>query len=545
MAQKLRIIPLGGLGEIGKNMTVYEYGRNMIVVDCGVMFPDNELYGIDLVLPDFEYVLQNQDKLRGILLTHGHMDHIAALPYLLREIKTTIYGTPLTLGLVERQLKEKNVLHNADLQVLGKHPQTGVYKAVHLGSFKATPFAVAHSIPDSVGFVIDTPVGTAVHTGDYKLDETPSGGRTTDLTTLRNLTPNGVLVMLGDSTNADRPGRTETEQVVADTLDHLLASATGQRVIIATFSSVLARLHEIMHLAHNHGRKVALTGRSLIENVKLARELGYLDIPDGLLVDVNERLPKSQMLVLSTGSQGEPRSALNQMANDEHRNLKVGRGDLIIISGGTIPGNEEVVSQMLNKLFERGANVIYGAMEKVHVSGHGSRDELRTMIETVRPKYLIPAHGEARHLYLHAQLGEAAGMRAGDIFILKNGAQWITDGETAWTGDALPVADVLVDGRLIGEIGEIVIRDRHRLSQDGFIVALIPVNAQQQLVGDPQIVSRGFVYINGAEDLIDAARDEIKQQYRRGAHKLRRALEDLFYRETQLRPVVLPQFIQV
>ena len=545
MAQQLRIIPLGGLGEIGKNMIVYEYGRNMMIVDCGVMFPDNELYGIDLVLPDFEYVLQNRDKLRGILLTHGHMDHIAALPYLLREIKATIYGTPLTLGLVERQLKEKNVLHNADLQVLGKHSQTGLHKTVHLGSFKVTPFAVAHSIPDSVGFVIDTPVGAVVHTGDYKLDETPSGGRTTDLATLRQLTQDGVLVMLGDSTNADHPGRTETEQVVAATLDRLLANAADQRVIIATFSSLLARLHEIMHLAHKHGRKVALTGRSLIENVRLARELGYLDIPDGLLVDVDERLPNSQMLVLSTGSQGEPRSALNQMANDEHRSLKVGRGDLIIISGGTIPGNEEVVGQMLNKLFERGANVIYGAMEAVHVSGHGSRDELLAMIETVRPRFLIPVHGEARHLYLHAQLGEAAGMHPDDVFVLKNGAQWITDGEKAWTGEALDVDDVLVDGRLIGEIGEIVIRDRQRLSQDGFIVALIPINAKKQLVGEPQIVSRGFVYVKDAEKLLDASREEIKRQYKRGAHNLRHVLEDFFYRETQLRPVVLPQFIEV
>jgi ribonuclease J len=545
MAQKLRIIPLGGLGEIGKNMTVYEYGRNMMVVDCGVMFPDNELYGIDLVLPDFEYVVQNQDKLRGIILTHGHMDHIAALPYLLREIKTTIYGTPLTLGLVTRQLKEKNVLHNADLRVLDRHPQTGRHKAVHLGPFKVSPFSVAHSIPDAVGFVIDTPVGIAVHTGDYKLDETPSGGRTTDLATLRDLTQDGVLVMLGDSTNADQPGRTETEQVVADTLDRLLANAKDQRVIIATFSSVLARVQEIVYLAHKHGRKVALTGRSLIENVKLARELGYLDIPDGLLVDVKARLPKSQILVLSTGSQGELRSALNQMANNEHRSLTVGRGDLVIISGGTIPGNEEVVGQMLNKLFDRGANVIYGAMDRVHVSGHGSRDEMLTMIETVQPRYLIPAHGETRHLHLHAQLGEEAGMHPDNIFVLKDGAQWITDGEKAWTDVTLDVEDVLVDGRLIGEIGEIVMRDRHRLSQDGFIVVLLPVNAQQQLVGEPQLVSRGFVYVKDAEELIEASREEIKRQYQRGAHNLRRVLEDFFYRETRLRPVVLPQFIRV
>lgn len=545
MSQQLRIIPLGGLGEIGKNMTVYEYGRNIMIVDCGVKFPDNELYGIDLVLPDFAYVLQNQDRLRGVVLTHGHMDHIAALPYLLRDLKTTIYGTPLTLGLVERQLKEKHVLHNADLKVLNKQPETGAHKPVHLGPFKVTPFAVAHSIPDSVGLVIDTPAGKVVHTGDYKLDETPAGGHTTDLAALRDLTQDGVLAMLGDSTNADRPGRTETERVVADTLDRLLANAGDQRVIIATFSSVLARLQEIMHLAHKHGRKVALTGRSLIENVRLARELGYLDVPDGLLVDPTGRLPKSKMLVLSTGSQGEPRSALNQMATGTHRTLEVGSGDLIIISGGTIPGNEEVVSQMLNNLFERGANVIYGPLEKVHVSGHGSRDELLAMIETVRPQYLIPAHGEARHLYLHAQLAETAGMRPENVFVLRNGAQWLTDGSRAWTEEALPMDDVLVDGRLIGEIGEIVIRDRHRLSQDGFIVALIPIDNRKRLVGEPQIVSRGFVYINGAEKLMEAARQQIKQQHKRGVQSLRRGLEDLFYRETQLRPVVLPQFIQV
>ncbi len=539
MAQKLQITPLGGLGEIGKNMTVYEYGRNMIIVDCGVKFPDNDMYGIDLVLPDFEYVVQNQDRLRGIILTHGHMDHIAALPYLLRQIAAPIYGTPLTLGLVERQLKEKNVLDRADLRTLRKN------ETVHLGPFDVTPFAVAHSIPDSVGFVIDTPVGTIVHTGDYKLDETPAGGRTTDLDSLRALTKNGVLAMVGDSTNADRPGRTETERVVGETLDRLLSEAQGQRVIIATFSSVLARLQEIMTLAHKHGRKVALAGRSLIENVHLARELGYLDVPADLLVDVNARVPKHKMLVLATGSQGEPRSALNQMANDEHRQVKVGLGDLVIISGGTIPGNEEVVGAMLNKLFERGANVIYGRMETVHVSGHGSRDELRMMIETVRPTFMIPAHGEARHLYLHAQIAAAAGISPENVYVLRNGAQWATDGQRAWIEEQLPVADVLVDGRLIGEIGEIVMRDRHRLSQDGFIVALIPVDDHNRLVGEPQIVSRGFVYLKEAEDLLAASREEIKKQHKRGTHGVQKALEDLFYRETQSRPVVLPQFIRV
>ncbi len=539
MAENLRIIPLGGMGEIGKNMTVYEYGRNMIVVDCGVMFPDNDMYGIDLVLPDFDYVIKNKDRLRGIVLTHGHMDHIAALPYLLQEIEAPIYGTPLTLGLVKRQLTEKNILHKAKLRTIRKN------EALDLGPFKITPFAVAHSIPDSVGFVIDTPVGAVVHTGDYKLDETPSGGRTTDLKAIRALTKNGVIAMVGDSTNADRPGRTPTEQVVANALDRLMTQARDQRIIITTFSSVLARVQEIMNLAQKHGRFVALTGRSLVENVSLARELGYLRIPDKLLVDANARVPKEKLLILSTGSQGEPRSALNQMANGQHRMVQVGKGDLIIVSGGTIPGNEESVNGMLNKLFERGANVVYGAMETVHVSGHGSRDELQKMIETVRPKYLIPAHGEARHLHLHSQLARSTGMAADSVFILKNGLPWVTNGKKAWTDQPLAMDDVFVDGRLVGEIGEFVMRDRQRLSQDGFIVALIPVNAQQRLVGEPQLVSRGFVDVRGSSALMDAGKEEVKKLYRRGTGDVRRALEEFFYRETQLRPVVLPQFIQV
>lgn len=537
MSKNLHIRPLGGMGEIGKNLTVYEYGNNMMLVDCGVMFPENDMYGIDLVLPDFDYVVQNQDKLRGIVLTHGHMDHIAALPYLLQHLQTTVYGTPLTLGIVKRQLKEKNVLQNADLRVLAQNEP--------IGPFRVKPFRVAHSIPDSVGLVIETPVGNVVHTGDYKLDETPAGGRTTDLSTLKRYTQRGVIAMLGDSTNADQPGHTETEQVVAETLDRLFTQARNQRIIIATFSSVLARLQEIMILAHKHQRKVALTGRSLIENVELARDLGYLKVPKGLLVDIDARVPKEKLLILSTGSQGELRSALNRMANGQHRQVNIESGDMVIISGGTIPGNEEHVGRMLNNLFARGAHVIYGAMATVHVSGHGSRDELRTMLETVNPKFLIPAHGELRHLHLHARLAEEAGMQSEDVFILQNGADWVTDGKKAWTEEALELDDVYVDGRLIGAIGEIVMRDRHRLSQDGFVVALIPVDAQQKLVGEPQLVSRGFVYLKDAGDLLDAGREQIKRNYKHGAHQLRRSLEDFFYQETRSRPVVLPKFIQV
>ena len=535
MSKQLNILPLGGMGEIGKNMTVYEYGHNMIAVDCGVMFPENDMYGIDLVLPDFSYVVENKDKLRGIVLTHGHMDHIGALPYLLREINVPVFGTPLTLGLVRRQLEEANLLRGSDLRPLGAE--------INLGPFRVKPFPVAHSIPDSVGLVIDTPVGSVVHTGDYKLDETPAGGRTTDLGKLKTLTPHGVLAMVGDSTNADQPGRTPTEAVVGETLDRLFTEAKGKRIIIATFSSLLARLQEIINLADKHNRKVALTGRSLIENVELARGLGYLQIPRGLLVDINSKTKRKDLVILSTGSQGEPRSALNRMAVGEHRQVSIAPGDLVIISGGTIPGNEQDVGRMLNQLFARGADVVYGRMAETHVSGHGSREDMRLMLDAVRPKFLIPAHGETRHLHLHAKLAQHAGMAAQNTFILQDGERWVTDGSKAWRGETHLVDDVYVDGRLVGEIGEIVMRDRQRLSQDGFIVALIPVNKKKKLVGEPQFVSRGFVHLKESSTLLEDGREQIKRHYAKGSDGLRRALEDFFYRETKSRPVVLPRYI--
>jgi ribonuclease J len=543
MAKKLRIIPLGGLGEIGKNMTVLEYGRNMMLIDCGVMFPESDMYGIDLVLPEFDYVVQNQEYLRGIVLTHGHLDHIGGLPYLLRQIKTSIYGTDLTIGMVKRQLEEASLLSRAQFQVVDN---TDTFQ---LGPFKISLFPVAHSIPGSVGLVIDTPVGAVVHTGDYKLDETPAGGQTTDLNRLRQLTPNGVLALLADSTNADKPGRTPTEQIVAAELDRLFSEAAGGRIIIATFASLVARLQEIVTLAKKHGRKIALTGRSLEENVALARELGYLKIPDRMLVDIETNVPDKKLLILSTGSQGEPRSALNRMAQGEHRQLEVKPGDTIIISGGTIPGNEEEVGRMLNKLFERGANVIYGKLATVHVSGHGSREDMQMMLQAVQPKYLIPVHGETRHLYLHARLAQSVGLSSDSVFILNNGDVWATDGEKAWRDKPVAARDVYVDGGLIGEDSRMMMLDRQRLSQDGFIVALIPVDSKNKLAGEPEIISRGFVPINASSDLWQAARKEIRQQFKQGKgvaqDNIRETLQNFFYRETQSRPVILPSIIQV
>ena len=544
MSKNLKIIPLGGLGEIGKNMTILEYGRNQIIIDCGIMFPENDMYGIDLVLPQFDYVIENQDILRGIVLTHGHLDHIGGLPYLLKRVSAPIYGTALTLGLVKRRLEEAGI-YDAQLHTITTDDK------IHLGPFRVSPFPVAHSIPDAMGLVIDSPAGAIVHTGDYKLDETPAGGRITDLQLLKKLTPNGVLAMLGDSTGADKPGRTPTEQIVTDTLDDLFANAQGQRIIIATFSSLLARLQGIMTLAQKHGRKVALTGRSLVENVELARELGYMKLPNNMLVDAKDNIPDGELIILSTGSQGEPRSALNRMATGQHRQIQVHQGDLIIVSGGTIPGNEEDVGRMLNKLFERGADVVYGSLATIHVSGHGSREEMQQMIEAVQPRFLIPAHGESRHLYLHAGLGKAAGMAADNIYVLQNGSVWVSDGERAWLEQSVPANEVLVDGRLVGEIGDLVMRDRQRLSQDGFIVVMVPVNGNK-LAGDLQIVSRGFVNVGQSGELLDAARREVtkKLQTKNGrSHNyqdtIRQTLQNFFYRETQSRPVILSNFVQV
>lgn len=543
MAKNLKIIPLGGLGEIGKNMTVLEYGRNQIIVDCGVMFPENDLYGIDLVLPQFDYVKENKDTLRGIVLTHGHMDHIGGLPYLMQHVNAPIYGKPLTLGLVRRQLAEKGLNH-VQLQAIDESD------TLHLGPFRITPFTVSHSIPDAVGFVIDSPAGAVVFTGDYKLDETPLGGQRTDLKRLQQLTPNGTLALLADSTNADRPGRTPTEQVVTETLDQIFAQHQNGRIIIATFASVLWRLQAITELAQKHGRKVALTGRSLLENVALARELGYMKIPDKLLVDITANVPDSELVILSTGSQGEPRSALNRMARGEHRQVSVHKNDTIIISGGTIPGNEEDVGRMLNNLFDRGANVIYGSLETVHVSGHGSRDEMKEMLDAVKPRFFIPVHGESRHLHLHARLAETAVAKPRQTFILEKGAVWVSDGEKAWTEDSVPAGDVYVDGRLVGEIGDVVVRDRERLSQDGFIVAFIPLNKKHRLVGEPRIVSRGVVHTHDSAELLDAALRELKRSLQKnGRHDpredVRNTLQNFFYRETKSNPVILPNIIRV
>ena len=542
MHKRLKIIPLGGLGEIGKNMTVIEYGRNLIIVDCGIMFPENDLHGIDLVLPDFAYVIENQHLLRGIVLTPGHMDHIGGLSYLLKHVDAPVYGTDLTLAMVGRQLEEAGLDH-VTLEPID-HRQT-----IQLGPFQVSPFAVAHSIPASVGLVIDTPVGGVVHRGDYKLDETPAGGRTTDLKRLRDLTPNGVLALLADSTNADRPGRTPTEQLVTSTLDGLFAEARGSRIIIATFASVLARFQEIVDLAAKHRRKLALTGRSLIQNAELARELGYLNIPAGMLVDIKADVPPGELVILSTGSQGEPNSALNRMARGAHRDVQVHAGDTIVISGGAIEGNEENVGRMLNNLFGRGANVVYGDLATVHVSGHGSRGDMRIMLEAVQPRFLIPVHGETRHLHLHSRLARQSGMDADAVFILENGATWVSDGRRAWLAEPVPVNMVYVDGSLVGEIGDLVVRDREQLSQNGFVLCYVPVDRQRRLAGEVRLISQGFMQMDASKGLMEKAKHTLKRALQkdgcRQQDRIRKTLQDFFYLQTRSRPVILPHIVRV
>ena len=540
---KLKIIPLGGTGEIGKNMTLLGYGRNHLLIDCGIKFPDNDMHGVDLVLPQFDYVIKNRATLRGIVLTHGHLDHVGGLPHLLKHISVPIYGTALSIGIAKTLLREAGLIDRADLRVIDDQ------STLQLGAFKVSPFAVAHSIPGSVGFVIDTPVGTMVHTGDYKLDETPTGGTTTDLKRLRQLTPNGVLVMLGDSTNADKQGRTPTEQIVTETLDRLFTEAGDGRIIIATFSSLLARLQEIIHLARKHGRKVALTGRSLVQNVELASELGLLKIPKGILVDINTRTPDHKLVILSTGSQGEPRSALNRMAQGEHRQVRVHKGDTIIVSGGTIPGNEEDVGRMLNNLFALGANVIYGSLATVHVSGHGSREDMRIMLETVQPRYLIPVHGEIRHQHLHGQLAETCGVAAENTFILANGACWESNGRTAALGHSVPAGDVYIDGSLSGQLGDGVVRERGRLAQDGFVVVSLPVDRNRRLVGQPRIVSHGFLPPEKEQPLIEAALVKLNHSLRKGQRtrtdQVQKTLSNFFHQQTKSQPLILSSFVTV
>jgi len=499
----VRLIPLGGLGEIGLNMMLVEFGDDVVAVDCGLMFPDpDEMPGIDYVIPDFSYAVAKRDGFRAVLLTHGHEDHIGALPYLLRTTRIPVYGTPLTLALVAEKLREHNLLETADLRPMKPHDR------IEAGPFRIEPIRVTHSIADGIGLAIDTPVGTIVHTGDFKLDPSPLDGETPDYKRFTELGEHGVLLLCSDSTNVGRPGHTRSELDVGVALRERFQRASG-RIVVATFASHIHRIQQVLTLAAEHGRRVALLGMSMEKNVRVASDLGYLRVPADLVMPLDDlvALPPGRQVILSTGSQGEPNSALSLLATGEHRAMQVERGDLVIISARVIPGNERTIGRVINALLRRGADVLYEDNAFVHVSGHASQEDLKLMLNLTRPRYFMPVHGEYRHLLGHARLAESVGLASDRVFLVEDGAVVEMTKTAARVIGHLPVDRVLVDGKGIGDIGSVVLRDRQILAESGLVAVSLVIDRTGRVVSGPEIASRGFVYMQENRPLID----EIKQ----------------------------------
>jgi len=549
----VKLVMLGGMDEIGKNITVCQYGNDAVIIDCGMSFPDENMLGVDIVLPDFTYLEQIKDNVRGIVLTHGHEDHIGALPYLLKQMNFPIYGTKLTLALVQAKLKEHGLDGKVSLHVV----QDG--DVVTLGGMSVEFIHVNHSIPDAVGLAIKTPAGYIVHTGDFKIDSTPIHGRMIDLARFGQLGNEGVLAMLADSTNAERPGYTASERTVGESFANLFPKAEGKRIIIATFSSNLHRIQQIIDAAARDGRKVAISGRSMVNVVTIATELGYLTVPDNLLVDIDvvNRYPKDQMTIITTGSQGEPMSALSRMAFSDHRKVEVGPDDCIIISATPIPGNEKTVGRVVNELMKRGCDVVYEKMYDVHVSGHACQEELKIMQGLVRPQYFIPVHGEIKHLRKHAGLARAMGLDEKHVLINENGkVVELTADKMEITG-SVPAGRVLVDGLGVGDVGSIVLRDRKHLAEDGVIVVVATVDsAAGMVVSGPDLVSRGFVYVRESEELMEQARSVVRDVLddccRHHAYdwttmksRVRDELSRMIYQKTKRSPMILPIIMDV
>ncbi|MGD9146971.1 MAG: ribonuclease J [Anaerolineae bacterium] len=548
MTGKLQIMPLGGLGEVGKNMTCIEYGRNIIVIDAGMMFPENDMLGVDYILPDWEYLRDRRDNIRAILLTHGHLDHIGALPHFLQEFDVPVYATRLTRGLIEVRLKREGMLGRTTLHTYAAGD------TVRLGPFTIEPYHVCHSIPDSVGLGITTPAGLVVHSGDFKFDHTPVDGWPTDQAKLEEFASRGVLVLLSDSTNADQPGSTASEAVLDDAFDQIMQEAPG-RLIIATFSSLISRVQQVVNVARRHNRKIAIAGRSMVENTTMARELGYLHVPDDLLIDLKEvqDLPPEQVIIMATGSQGEPMAVLNRLATGSHRSLKIQDGDTVLLSSHTIPGNEETTFGVINRLYQQGADVYYGPLTRAHVSGHASQDELKRLIDTLRPRFFVPVHGELRHLVQHAKLAHQLGIPKQDIAVVENGYPLTFDDQRMQIGPRVPGDYVFVDGSLVGEVGPTVMGQRDELAESGFVTAVASYDRQAgRMVGQPRLISRGFVYVPDAEDLLsragDVARSAASVQPGTKAGKveakMERALSTFFYRETKRKPVVTVALVE-
>lgn len=548
---KIQIIPLGGLGEIGKNMTVFRYGDDIILVDAGLMFPEDDMLGIDLVIPDITYLIENKDKVKAIFLTHGHEDHIGALPYVLKQLDVPVYGTALTLGILQGRLKENGVSSESLVSV-----KPG--DRVTVGSFRLDFIRVNHSIPDAIAIAINTPIGTIIHTGDFKIDHTPVDGQVTEFSKFAEYGDRGVLALLADSTNAERPGFTSSERMVGKTFDDEFRYAKN-RIIVATFSSNVHRIQQVIDAAVKYDRKVAVIGRSMINVVSIAREMGYLTAPDGVLIDIDEtsNYTADKIVIITTGSQGEPMSALTRMAMNDHKKVDIMPGDTVIISATPIPGNEKLVSRTIDLLYKLGADVIYEKSNGVHVSGHASQEEIKLIHNLVRPKFFIPVHGEFRHLIKHASIAKSLGMPSENIVIAENGSVIELTRNSISLSGKVTAGKVLVDGLGVGDVGNIVLRDRRQLSQDGIMIVVVTIDKEScHVVAGPDIVSRGFVYVREAEGLMEEARDKVQSALERcednGVSEwsvikstVRDALGRFLYEKTRRRPMILPIIMEI
>jgi ribonuclease J len=549
--QRLKIIPLGGLGEIGKNMMAIEYGDDIIVIDAGLMFPEEDMLGIDLVIPDISYLMENKEKLRGIIITHGHEDHIGALPYILPKLDLPVYATKLTQGLISVKLKEHSHSKKADARII----HSGV--KFTLGKFGIEPFAVCHSIPDSIGLIIYTPVGIVVHSGDFKVDYTPVDGKPSELAKLAQLGSQGVLLLLADSTYADLPGYTPSESIVGETLGRIIAQAPG-RVIITTFASLISRIQQVIDVAAKQQRYVFVIGRSMRDTVRMALELGYLKAPPDILRRSDElnRFPHNQIVLLTTGSQGEPTSALVRITNRDNSQVRITPGDTVVISATPVPGNEALINRTIDNLFRQGANVIYERLAQVHVHGHGSQEELKLLLNLVRPKFFVPIHGEYRHLSLHARLAKTLAVPEANIFVMENGDILELEPNKGRIISRLPSENVYVDGLVMGDLAGVVLRDRKLLSRDGIVVVMVVIDRNTgTVIGRPDIVSKGFVDTKDSEFILEHGRDLVAASLGNGDKnpvernsvntKVKDTLNKFFYEQTKRRPMILTTTIEV
>ena len=552
MASKLKIIALGGLNEIGKNLYVYEYGNDLLVVDCGLGFPDDDMYGIDIVIPDFSYLVKNQDRLRAVVLTHGHEDHIGGLPYLLKEVSVPVYATRLTAGLLEIKFAEHNLLDRVDITTLeaGERFRAGV--------FEVELIHVNHSIADAVALAIKTPIGTVIHTGDFKIDVTPIQGGMADLARLGALGKTGVLALLSDSTNVEKPGFSDSEMKVGERFDRLFKGCE-KRIIVTTFASNIHRIQQIINSAYKYKRKVGITGRSMENVINVSVDLGYLTVPDGVLTDLSQLsgMPKNRQVIIATGSQGESMSALYRMAFSGHRQIEVDASDRVIISASAIPGNEKTVSSVIDELFRKGAEVLYDRLEELHVSGHACQEELKMMLALTQPRFFVPVHGEHRHMRRHANLAKLMGVEPQNILIAENGRAVEMSRKSIKLGESVPAGDILVDGTGVGDVGSSLLRERRHLAEDGMVVVIMALSSEDaSLISGPEIITRGFIYVKESEQLMDELRRVVYESldgclisgtsdWAGVKAKIKANLSGYIYKVTKRSPMIMPVIMEV